>query len=83
MNNKIQEHETYILPGTNIVIKEKYMQQIVESFQAKHDGLFYCRNHYVTVSGRSIHVHDAEFFVKTKTGYQHVIEPGFDYSWIF
>lgn len=83
MNNKIPEHETYVLPGTNIVIKEKYVQQIVESFQVKHDGLFSCRNHYVTVCGRSVHVHDSDFFVKTRHGFRHVVEPGFDYSWIF
>ena len=83
MNNKISEHETYVLPGTNRIIKEDYVQQIVESFQIKHDGLFVCNNHYITVSDRSVHVHDAEFFVKTKTGYRQVVEPGFDYLWIF
>ena len=83
MNNKISEHESYVLPGTNIIIKEEYVQQIVESFQVTHDGLFVCGNHYVTVSGRLVHVHDAEFFAKTKTSYRHVFEPGFDYVWIF
>lgn len=83
MNNKVQEHETYVLPGTNIIIKDAYMLRIVESFQVKHDGLFVCNNHYVTVDGRLVHVHDADFFAKTNTGYQHVFEPGFDYKWIF
>lgn len=83
MNNKIPEHETYVLPGTNIVIKDDYVQQIVESFHVKHDGLFICGHHYITVSDHLVHVHDAEFFVKTKTDYRQVFEPGFDYSWIF
>ena len=82
MNNKLPEHETYVLPGTNRIIRKKYMLQIVESFHVEHDGLFICGNHYVTVSGCLVHVHDAEFFVKTNQGYRHVFEPGFDY-WTF
>lgn len=82
MNNNMPEHETYILPGTNTIIKDDYVQRIVDSFNVTHDGLFVCRNHYVTVQDRHVHVHDAAFYVKTPTGFRHVFEKGFDYEGI-